>query len=124
MKNKICDFFGQQWQEQISNPVGPSRNGRNKLRTYATFKKVLDTDVYVTEVLNKKHRSALAKFRMGVAPIRLETGCYEGLPVEERICPLCGVETENEQHVLLNCVYYNHIRNELFDTIHANATKP
>ena len=63
-----------------------------------------------------------SKIPNGVAPIRLETGRYEGLPVEERVCPLCGVETENEQHVLLNCVYYNHIRNELFDTINANAT--
>ena len=46
---------------------------------------------------------------MGVAPIRLETGRYEGLSVEDKLCPLCELEPESEEHVLLKCVYYNDI---------------
>ena len=66
------------------------------------------------------HRSALAKFRLGVAPIRLETSRYEGLAEEERVCPLCQNGTENEEHVLLNCPYYNDIRDDMFEMIVSN----
>ena len=43
--------------------MGPSGRGRNKLRLYKTFKQN-----YIAE-----------NFRCGVAPIRIETGRYEGL---------------------------------------------
>ena len=68
-------------------------------------------------VSNRKHRSAMAKFRMGVAPIRLETGRYEGLSVEDRLCPLCESEPESEEHVLLKCVYYSDIRDYLLNML-------
>ena len=45
------------------------------------------------------NRSALAKFRCGVAPIRLETGRYERLDVNDRICPICNIGIEDEMHV-------------------------
>ncbi len=38
--------------------------------------------------MNRKYCNALAKFRAGVALIRLETGPYEGLEVDESICPI------------------------------------
>ena len=42
--------------------------------------------------LTRGKQSAIAKFRRGVAPIRLETGRYEGLCVEDRVCPYnCNV---------------------------------
>lgn len=59
------------------------------------------------------HRTAFAKFRCGVAPIRLETGRDEGLPVDERVCPFCQIDVEDEMHVLLNCDIYDSIRSEL-----------
>ena len=61
------------------------------------------------------HRSALAKFRCGVAPLRLETGRYEGLSVSDRLCPFCRVHVDDETHVLLNCDKYYHIRKILFE---------
>ena len=54
--------------------------------------------------LPRKHRSALSKFRSGVAPLRLETGRYEGLEVDQRICPICHSSVEDEKHVLLHCI--------------------
>ena len=36
-------------------------------------------------VMQKDHRSTYAKFRCGTAPIKLKTGRYEGLAVEDRI---------------------------------------
>ena len=64
-----------------------SRNstGGNKLRTYKLFKDSFNTESYCTMILPRSHRSAFSRFRCGVAPIRLETGRYERLPVCERV---------------------------------------
>jgi hypothetical protein len=37
-----------------------------------------------------KYRSAYAKFRAGVAPLRIETGRYERFEVNERLCFNCS----------------------------------
>lgn len=65
-------------------------------------------------IMSRGHRSAFAKFRCGVAPLRLETGRYEGLSVNDRKCPFCLVHVESEIHVLLNCEQYSGIRESLF----------
>ena len=52
-------------------------------------------------VMPKCYRSALAKFRCSVAPIRVETGRYEPLPLGKRMCPLCNGGIEKELHVHL-----------------------
>ncbi len=57
--------------------------------------------------MNRKHHSALAKFRTGVAPIRLETGRYEDLEVDECICLICKNEIETEEHVITRNILYN-----------------
>jgi len=59
------------------------------------------------------HRSSLAKFRCGVAPLRTETGRYKYLPVHERKCPFCKTVVESELHVLLNCPMYTFDRQVL-----------
>lgn len=66
-----------------------SRRGNcgNKLRTYKLFKTGFKVEEYCKILLPLNHRSAFAKFRCGVAPIKIETGRYESLAVEERVCP-------------------------------------
>jgi hypothetical protein len=45
-------------------------------------------------------RSAFAKFRCGVAPLRIETGRYENKNVNERVCFICHDQIEDEKHVI------------------------
>ena len=85
-----------------------------KLRTYKLFKDDCKPSYYLKVIHNKNYRSALAKFRCGVAPIRLETGRYEQLQIDERICPTCNEEIEDEEHVLIRCNTYNDVRQEVF----------
>ena len=66
-------------------------------------------------ILPRNHRSALSRFRCGVAPIRLETGRYERLPVCERLCPFCNDTVENEIHVILSWPLYNDIRLQMIE---------
>ena len=61
----------------------------------------------------RSHRSALAKLRCGVAPIKLETGGYENLHIDERKCFVCDA-VESECNVICECPVYDDLRNILF----------
>ncbi len=76
--------------------------GRNKLRTYKLFKQNITTEHYLL-LYNKKHRSSMAKFRAGVAPLRLETDRYDNTDEADRICFQCADIVESEEHFILHC---------------------
>ena len=107
----MLNVFKTDWLNKINASNGPSGRGGNKLRTYCTFKQDYGVEEYCKCIMPKNHRSALCKFRCGVAPLRIETGRYEGLPIDRRICPCCNINViENENHVLLECSLYNDLR--------------
>ena len=104
----------QDWEYALNSDSSRHGNGGNKLRTYRLFKSELKVEDYCKIVLPLKHRSAFAKFRCGVAPLRIETGRYENLFVEERLCPFCNC-VEDEIHVMLVCSVYDDIRTVLLE---------
>lgn len=114
---KVLRFLLQQfvskWRNDVNSDVGPSGRGRNKLRTYKTFKHDFILEKYVSSHIPVKHRAAYAKFRFGVAPLKLETGRFENLAENHRLCPICRNNVENEIHVLFHCSAYHCLRNEL-----------
>ena len=73
-------------------------------------------------IINRTKRSAIAKFRCGVAPLRIETGRYEMLSVDKRYCFHCKSKIENEEHVLIECPLCCEIRHELFNEIEILGT--
>lgn len=106
-------LYKSSWSESVNNDLSANGRGRNKLRTYRLFKHDFKTEQYLKIQMDKKYRSALAKIRCGVAPIRLETGRYEGLREMDRLCIHCNV-IENEEHVLVTCPFYEDLRHDLF----------
>ena len=111
-----------EWSNILHRENGKNGHGRNKLRTYRVLKNVFETETYVQTILSKAQRSALAKFRCGSAPLRLETGRYEGIPENDRMCPFCESDVENEVHCLLYCTVYDDIRDHLFQNISKTVT--
>ena len=97
----------------VNSESSRSGNGRNKLRTYRLFKSEYKVEKYCKLLLSYSHRSAFAKFRCGVALIRIETGRYENLAVSQRLCHVCNT-VEDELHVILKCSLYNNLRALLF----------
>ena len=82
-----------------------------KLRTYILFKQQYMTEEYVKINLKRRERSVLAQFRLGILPIRIETGRFIGEKVEDRLCRMCNQnQIENEIHFLFHCPLYNDIR--------------
>ena len=77
------------WLTSINREEAQHGVGKNELRSYNTLKTTFEAETYVRANLPRAQRRALAQFRAGVAPLALETGRYQGLPLRERICFHC-----------------------------------
>ena len=117
VSEKVFSPFISDWDHSVDQEYSRTGKGKNKLRTYASFKTSLGTEAYVINTLSRSERSALAKFRCGVAPLRVETGRFEGIPEKDRLCPLCQSGIENELHVLTTCEAYSDLQDRLNDCI-------
>lgn len=111
--NSLMANFVSEWQTLVSSESGKTGSGRNKLRTYRLFKSEYKPENYCKLLMPACHRAAFAKFRCGVAPIRIETGRFENIDVNQRLCHFCNV-IEDEMHVMLECSAYNALRDVLF----------
>ena len=92
-----------------------------KLRTYVTFKDTFKTESYLFHFLSRQHRLFIAQLRLGILPLRIETGRFENikdsltgrfrkLKVEERKCQICNLDDiEDEKHfyVYARCMMVN-----------------
>jgi hypothetical protein len=107
--NKMC------WEREVMQ--------YSKLRTYVTFKTQCKQEKYLAMGLTRRQRSLYAQFRLGVLPIRLETGRFRGEKEEDRICTLCNSgDVENEMHFLLKCLLYENERCVLFTKAEEKCT--
>ena len=86
-----------EWKANVSRTNDIRGNGRNKLRTYCLFKFDYEVESYCKILV----ALPIAKFRCGVAPLKIETGRYEGLVENDRLCPCCSNDIEDESHVIL-----------------------
>ena len=109
LNDKMVGKYVTDWSILLNNDASRRGNGGNKLRTCRLFKTEFNVEKYYIMLFSLKHRSAFAKFRCGVAPIKIKTCQYENLAVEECVCLFCN-RFENEMHVRLECNAYNDVR--------------
>ena len=106
MKNKYVSYWNQTLQQS------------QKLSFYCTIKDQYSPSSYL--VLTRKNPSlkALVRFRISSHQLRTETGRYEKIPRDERICYFC---TRNDFHLqfcyLLDCKAYSQIRDTFFSKL-------
>ena len=82
-----------------------------KLSFYHSIKKNYSLSAYLASTRKNPMRRTLVKLRIGCHNLRVETGRYDKIPLEERICPLCsGNKIEDETHLLLDCQRYSSMR--------------
>ena len=117
ISNVVFNHFVKKWKAALLSDTGRNHKGGNKLRTYRCLKDSFETESYVTCHLGRKQRSSIARLRCGVAPIRVETGRYEGVELVNRICPFCNNGIEDEVHVLTQCPLYIDLREELYNQV-------
>ncbi|CAC5397264.1 unnamed protein product [Mytilus coruscus] len=112
---KLMSNFKQKWNEDLhSDTTRRNGPGGNKLCTNRTFKQDVYTELYLNKLIIPSHRRAYSQFRCSVAPIRVETGRYESLPIDQRTCFVCDDNIETEEHALNECPLYGDLRDELY----------
>ena len=91
------------WEKEVTS--------QNKLRFYRIFKSDLNVEQFVRINLPMSHRSLLSQLRYGILPLRIETGRFINLPVNERKCVFCSDDAvETEIHFLFECQLYTTLR--------------
>ncbi len=61
------------------------------------------TDTACIHIMAFKFRKCFSILRYVTAPLRIETGRYERLPVEQRVCEVCDSDNvEDEMHFLIS----------------------
>ena len=115
-----------EWMVDLHRIEAKSGVGLNKLRTYALFKNDWGREPYLHIIENYKC-TLLTRFRIGICPLRIETGRYEGgnkrIPVEQRVCLCCNSnQVENEVHFLIECTCYSSLRSTFFKSIMSEMT--
>jgi hypothetical protein len=101
IKQRLSDQCIQAWRAKIT--ASP------KLELYCKFKNMYTFEKYLC--LEKYQVSILYRFRSSGLQLGVETGRYENIPREQRICKLCNMKViENEYHFLLICPKYSILR--------------
>jgi hypothetical protein len=115
IENICYDKFKEKWYNNLM------LNVHSKLRTYRLFKNEYCKENYLLKNIPGKYISAYGKFRCGVAPLKIETGRYEGILTENRLIfnNICHINNciEDENHVLLYCPVYEDLRQYLFNHV-------
>ena len=59
----------------------------------------------------------MSRFRGGLLRLNCNEGRYNGIPFDERVCPLCEGGIETEYHFLLICPNLAHIRSKYISAV-------
>ena len=105
----------------MNNDIRKDPNQSNKMRTYRKVKKIDNyrCEDYLQQVTNIRHRTTMTKLRLSDHRLAMETGRYMRpyKKPNERICPLCKKEAEDEKHFLISSSVYQEKRKSLFECI-------
>ena len=116
-KNTHAKVFERQKDIFHQNSFSKINGADSKLKTYSAIKSSVGREDYLSIIQNTKERIAFTKFRLSNHELMIEKGRHMKIEKRYRLCPFCPTEVEDEQHFLLKCPIYNHLREELFINI-------
>jgi len=94
--------------EVVRNAISTRFNNykeiNNTLTTHEVYK------IYNNNI-QESHRKAFTQLRLGSHRLKVETGRWARLPIEQRLCRVCPCGSiQGECHVLLKCMHIQHLR--------------
>ena len=105
----VFHLMQRDWSKEVQN--------KPKLRTYVLFKDKVAPEMYCSKIIDRQRRAIFAQFRCGILPIKIETGRFRKMKVEERLCEMCNLgKVEDEAHFLCECPRYKELRVPLIRT--------
>lgn len=114
--SKLKEEFILFWKENISHINNPKAQG-NKLRTYSTLKDEFMMENFLKIDIERKTLSSFVKIRISNSNLLIETGRHRNIALENRICPLCKIEIEDELHFVCRCALLSNTRTEFFNCL-------
>jgi len=98
IEQKLKDQFRQEWFANV--------NQSSKGLCYKLFKTELKFENYIT-VLSLKNALKLCKFRCGNHRLPVETGRWQNVQRQERLCHLCeSADIGDEFHYVMSCPFF------------------
>ena len=87
-------------------------HSKPKLRTFVQFKNFDRMPPHVGKALSFNERRIISKLRLGILPLRVESGRYLRplVPEIERTCYCGSGRVESEFYALFECKMYNNLR--------------
>ena len=114
---KIKQYITIMKQKYISHWNQTLQNSQ-KLSFYNTIKNNYSPSTYLDLTRKNPLRKTLVKLRISCHKLRIETGRYDNIPRNERICNFCNCnKIEDETHFLLDCPAYSQVRGIFFSKI-------
>ena len=89
----------------------------SKLRSYKLIKDEYKLETYLLTDIDKKFVSYFTKLRISNSKLMIEEGRHHNVPIENRICPLCKTDIENEFHFVMECTQLHNLRKHLFESL-------
>ena len=74
-----------------------------KLEFHNVFKESDTPSIYLDVTRKNATSKALVKLTISNHKLNIETGRYDKISRCDRICPVCGLNIEDEIHFLFNC---------------------
>ena len=110
LRKLIKEEFDTQWQTQILTFP--------KADSYRLFKSRVVYENYLTDIKNRKQRVSFTKYRLSDHCLMVEKGRHTRpiIPRNERFCPFCPTNVEDEIHFITQCAAYEN-RPNLFNKI-------
>ena len=105
-KTKTNLYYNSLWDTEIK------RSNSSRLNFYQRLKSDRKPPIYI-DLPSFYQRKAIAKLRCSNHQLEIEKGRHRNTPREERICKTCADNSiEDEDHFLLKCRLYDHLRTE------------
>ena len=100
---RVRDQYIQTWHDTLSN--------QSKMEYLCLYKNDFEHENYIDIVKNEKYRKELSRFRLSSHSLYIETGRYENVNRQDRLCKVCTQNVlESEYHFLLCCSAYSELR--------------
>ena len=111
-----CLIFGRE-KDIFQQSAFANIQNMSKLKTYVLLKNNMNIEKYLITIKNVSQRTALTKLRLSNHFLMIEKGRHQSLNLFDRTCPFCPRMVENEQHFVLKCPTYSHLREKLLDDL-------
>ena len=111
LKQRLRDNFVQDWHSRLESSP--------RARFYRSIKDNFGRSLYLDKICVKQLRVSMVRLLVSSHSLHIETGRWrrpDPTPPEERFCPHCPQEIEDEYHVIMKCTLYSQERNRLIPT--------